>query len=65
MHNNGLAEFLENGELYSRITSFYLTIRNPVLLNSHISFTPPIVTEVFPDSLPNLYKGKQMIVAGR
>ena len=65
MHNKGLAEFLENDELYSRITSFYLTIRNPVLLDSHISFTPPIVTQVFPDSLPNLYKGKQMIVTGR
>jgi len=65
LHNNGLAEFLEMDELYSRITSFYLTIRNPVLLNSHISFNPPIVTQVFPDSLPNLYKGKQMIVAGR
>jgi Ca-activated chloride channel homolog len=64
-HNGGLAEFLGNDELYSRITSFYLTIRNPVLLNSHISFVPPIVSQVYPDSLPNLYKGKQMIVAGR
>ncbi len=65
LHNNGLAEFLGNDELYSRITDFYLSIRNPVLLNSHITFTPPVVTEVYPDSLPNLYKGKQMIVAGR
>lgn len=64
-HNRGFAEFLGNDELYSRITSFYLTIRNPVLLNSHISFAPPVVTQVYPDSLPNLYKGKQMIVAGR
>lgn len=64
-HNKGIAEFLGNNELFSRITNFYLTIRNPVLLNSHISFTPPVVTQVFPDSLPNLYKGKQMIVAGR
>jgi Ca-activated chloride channel family protein len=64
-HNRGLAEFLGNDELYARITSFYLTIRNPVLLNSHISFAPPIVSQVWPDSLPNLYKGKQMILAGR
>jgi Ca-activated chloride channel family protein len=65
MNNKGFAEFLGNDELYSSITSFYLTIRNPVLLNSRISFTPSIVTQVFPDSLPNLYKGNQMIVAGR
>jgi Ca-activated chloride channel family protein len=64
-NHGGLAEFLGNDELYSRITDFYLTIRNPVLLNSSISFAPPIVTEVYPTSLPNLYKGKQMIVAGR
>jgi Ca-activated chloride channel family protein len=65
LNNGGFADFLENDELYSQITDFYLTIRNPVLLDSHISFTPSIVTQVFPDSLPNLYKGKQMIIAGR
>jgi len=65
MNNKGFADFLGNDELYSRITDFYQTIRYPVLLDSRISFTPSIVTEVFPDSLPNLYKGKQMIVAGR
>jgi Ca-activated chloride channel homolog len=64
-HNRGLAEFLGNDELYSRITSFYTTIRNPVLLNSHISFSPAVVMQVYPDSLPNLYRGKQMILAGR
>lgn len=64
-HNKGLAEFLGNDELYSRITSFYLTIRNPVLLDSRISVTPPIVSGIYPDPLPNLYRGKQMIVAGR
>lgn len=64
-HNRGVAEFLQNDELYSRITSFYEMIRNPVLLDSHVAFEPPIVTEVYPDSLPNLYKGNQMILSGR
>ena len=65
LNNNGLAEFLGDDELYSSITDFYMTIRNPVLLDSHIGFDPPVVTQVYPDSLPNLYKGKQMIIAGR
>ena len=65
LNNKGFAAFLGNDDLYSTITSFYLTIRNPVLLNSHIAFSPSVVTQVFPDSLPNLYKGNQMIVAGR
>ncbi len=64
-HNHGVAEFLGNDELYARITSFYTTIRNPVLLDSRITFTPPIVSQVYPDTLPNLYKGKQMIISGR
>ena len=64
-HNRGIAAFLENDELYSRITAFYQMIRNPVLLDAHVSFAPPIVSEVYPDSLPNLYKGNQMILSGR
>ena len=65
LQNKGIATFLGNDELYSTITDFYLEIRNPVLLNSHIAFSPTIVSEIYPDSLPNLYKGNQMIVAGR
>ncbi|MFC2087979.1 VWA domain-containing protein [Calditrichota bacterium] len=38
--NNGIAEFLKDDELYSRITKFYLKIRNPVLLDTDISFSP-------------------------
>lgn len=62
---NGLAEFLGNDDLFTRITAFYNQIRNPVLLNTAISFNPPVVTEVYPDPLPNLYKGQQMVVTGR
>ena len=64
-NNRGFAYFLGNDEVYSSVTDFYATIRNPVLLDSHISVDPPAITEIYPDSLPNLYKGKQMIVAGR
>lgn len=64
--NNGLSEFLGNDELEEVISTFYLTIRNPVLLNTQMSFDPSeIVTETYPDPLPNLYQGQQMIVSGR
>ncbi|CAN5597011.1 hypothetical protein BH10BAC5_BH10BAC5_28200 [soil metagenome] len=63
--NNGLSQFLLDTELYSSISSFYLHIRNPVLLNTQIAFNPNNVTEVYPSPLPNLYKGQQMIVTGR
>ena len=64
--NNGVSTFLENSQLEEVITDFYLQIRNPVLLNSKISYADSTtIKEVFPDPLPNLYKGSQMIVSGR
>jgi hypothetical protein len=63
--NNGASEFLKNNELEEVITDFYLMIRNPVLLNTEIAFTPSIISEIYPVMLPNLYKGQQMILLGR
>jgi Ca-activated chloride channel homolog len=64
-NNNGTAEFLMNNELEEVITDFYLMIRNPVLMNTAISFSPSLIGEIYPVKLPNLYKGQQMILVGR
>ncbi len=64
--NNGFATFLGNDEIEDVISNFYLTIRNPVLLNPVISVVPAdAISNVFPDPLPNLYKGQQLIFTGR
>ncbi|MBN1408944.1 MAG: VWA domain-containing protein [Calditrichaceae bacterium] len=65
VENNGFAEFLEDDILEERLTNFYLKIRNPVLLHTSMAFSVPVVSETYPDPLPNLYKGQQMIVSGR
>lgn len=65
LQNNGLAEFLGNEELSSAISDFYLTIQNPVLLNTEMFFNPDLVIETYPNPLPNLFKGQQLIVVGR
>jgi len=62
--NNGIAEFLGNDELESRITDFYNVIQNPVLIGPRISFSSPSIAEPYPNPLPNLYKGQQLIVSG-
>ncbi|MCC6398205.1 MAG: VWA domain-containing protein [Bacteroidetes bacterium] len=62
--NSGIAEFLMNEELESRITDFYNAVRNPVLISPSISFSSPTVFEPYPDPLPNLYKGQQLLVSG-
>ncbi|MBK8984145.1 MAG: VWA domain-containing protein [Ignavibacteria bacterium] len=63
--NNGYAEFLLNEELESRITNFYLRIKNPVLLSPAITFSSPFINNVYPEPLQNLYIGQQMFVTGR
>ncbi|MGB3017508.1 MAG: VWA domain-containing protein [Ignavibacteria bacterium] len=63
--NNGFAEFLLNDEIESRITNFYRRIKNPVLLSPSVTFSSPDINNVFPNPLPNLYIGQQMIVSGR
>jgi len=62
--NKGLAEFLGNDQLESRITDFYNTIRNPVIISPSIAFSSSAVSEPYPNPLPNLYKGQQMLVSG-
>ncbi len=63
--NNGLSEFLGNDELEEVITKFYRKIRNPVLINTSMEVSPPLLTQIFPDPLDNLYLGQQLIVVGR
>ncbi len=63
--NNGFADFLEGDVLEERLTKFYLKIKNPVLLNTSMTFSSIVITETYPDPLPSLYKGQQMIVSGR
>jgi len=63
--NNGLSEFLGSDELEEVITAFYRKIRNPVLINTQLSVNPPLLTQIFPNPLDNLYLGQQLIVAGR
>jgi Ca-activated chloride channel family protein len=63
--NSGLSEFLLDSELEDMITTFYLRIRNPVLLNTEMTFDPPLIAETYPSPLTNLYLGQQLIVVGR
>ncbi|WP_298224475.1 VWA domain-containing protein [Flavobacterium sp.] len=64
--NNGFATFLGNDEIADVISNFYLTIRNPVLLHPVISVVPAdAISNIFPNPLPNLYKGQQLIFTGR
>lgn len=64
-HNLGFAEFLDNDELQSRISDFYLRVRNPVLMQPVITADPPVIQNLVPLQVPNIYVGEQLIAAGR
>ncbi len=64
--NQGMAQFLEDNDLEEMITEFYMLIKNPVLIDPVITYSPTgIVEETFPDPVPNLYQGRQLITSGR
>jgi Ca-activated chloride channel family protein len=64
--NDGLSVFLGDDELEQVITDFYLRIQSPVLVDTYLTFSPEgVISEVYPDPVPDLYQGSQMIVSGR
>ena len=63
--NNGLVNFIEPENLETDLTEFFLSINNPVLLNTEVTITPDVITEIYPLPFPNLYQGQQLIVSGR
>jgi Ca-activated chloride channel family protein len=66
LDNNGMATFLGNDELEQAISDFYDLIRYPVMLATTFTVDPPnAISEVYPNPLPNLYRGKQLIISGR
>jgi Ca-activated chloride channel homolog len=63
--NGGLSLFIEEEAIEDEIISFFNMINNPVLLNTTITFTPDILYEIHPSTIPNLYQGQQMIFSAR
>jgi len=65
----------QNAGLYSNITDidnlssiindFYTSIQSPILLNTQITFSPNIVSEVYPNPIPYVFQGQQLIISGR
>lgn len=65
-HNQGIAMFVGIENIYSAITNFYNNICNPLLVNPIMNIEPfSTTTEVYPDSLQNLYLGQQRTIYGR
>ncbi len=63
--NSGLVQFVDPDKLEEDLVKFFLSVNNPVLLNTTITIEPNIIKEIYPYPYPNLYKGQQLILSGR
>lgn len=63
--NDGIVQFVEPSTLQEDLVNFFLSINNPVLLNTSITFSPDVIKEIYPFPYPNLYKGQQLVLSGR
>lgn len=65
--HHGIATYVGLNQLLDVLIDFYTKIRNPILLDSvlEIPGQSDNVGEIFPNPLPNLYLGNQMILCGR
>src|SRR5579872_4827291 len=57
---------LPDEDLEVKVSSFFSKIKEPVLANPTLKFTGDIrATKLYPSSLPDLFKGEQLVLAGR
>lgn len=64
--HHGLSTYVKPGEPLDEVLStFYSRISTPVLTNLELDFDGVSVYDLYPEPLPDLFKGSQIILAGR
>jgi Ca-activated chloride channel family protein len=64
--HNGYAEnVLPTEDIEVKVSSFYGKISAPLLMNLKVDWGGVTVYDVYPPKLPDLFKGSQLLVAGR
>jgi len=65
-NHNGIPEYVRPGEdLEIKVSNLYRKISYPILSNLSIDWGGMKAYDMFPSTLPDLFKGSQVIVAGR
>jgi hypothetical protein len=64
--NRGAVEYIASNEgIDARVGAFFARIAQPVLSNLSVDFGERDVTFTYPHTLPDLYKGLELVLAGR
>ncbi|RMH73662.1 MAG: VWA domain-containing protein [Gemmatimonadetes bacterium] len=66
LDNHGIPEYVEPDEnIEVKISSLFAKLSNPVLTDVTLGFDGVRVKELYPQTLPDIFRGSQLIVAGR
>jgi Ca-activated chloride channel family protein len=64
--NRGLSEYVRSHEdIELRVSSFFRKVSEPVLADTRLVFDGVEVSEIYPISLPDIFRGSQLLVLGR
>jgi len=64
--NNGRSEYVKPKEnIETKVASFYNKIKNPVMTNIKVQIAGLRTRECYPQELPDLFEGDQIVLAGR
>ncbi len=64
--NGGISDYIQPGEdIEIKVSHFYSKISSPVLSNLKLDFGGIRVAHLYPQDLPDLFKGSQLILLGR
>jgi Ca-activated chloride channel family protein len=64
--NHGASAYVRPGEnIEETVSAFYNKVQAPVLTDLELDFGNVLVSDVYPDPLPDLFAGSQLVVVGR
>lgn len=64
--NRGISEYVQPGQSIGEVVAgFYSKISRPVLSDIDFDYDPVTVLMQYPTVMPDIYKGQQLIIAGR
>lgn len=65
-NHNGFTQFVDPSNIIATASSFYQSVRAPVLIRPELTFTPAdALVELNPTVTPNFFQGEQVLVSGR
>ncbi len=64
-HHGATSYVLPNERIDERVSAFYEKISTPVLMGLQLDFGEIAVFDLYPDPLPDLFNGSQILLAGR